>query len=124
MMSLAQVLIVLLLLFPHHVFRIGYKDIYINIGLFPGITHGYQPETYILQLGIGRLYALHKLFIRSILNNSQVFIPGQSVYVGASEKFFQDLAYADHDFIAVLPAKFFVKILQAVDIRGQCAYGL
>ena len=122
MMPLAQVLIVLLLLFPHHVFRIGNKDIYINIGFFPSITQGHKPETDILQLGMGRLHAFHKLFVGNILNDCQVFIPRQPVYVGAPEELLQDLAYADHDFIAVLPAELLVKILQAVDIRGQRAH--
>ena len=123
MMPFFEILVILLLLVLHHDFRAVYQLVHIDVNLFPGISHGRQPQADIVQLRMGGVYLLCEIFIGNIFREHQVLVPCQPIYLAAVEVLPEHFADADDHLVPVLSSEFLVEILQPVDIHRKGAQG-
>ena len=117
MMPFPEILVILLLLVAHHVFCAGDKIADVNVKLLPGISDGYEPQTDIVELLMRRMHLLRKLIVSTVLDNDKILISCQTVYRAAAEILFQHLPDTGDDLVAVITSKFFIKILQSVNVQ-------
>ena len=123
MMTFSQILIILLFLFPHHILCTDHKTIYIYVHFSPGISYRNKSQTYVLKLCICTMYLLRKIFIRSIFNKNQILVSCHSVYITIMEILRKHFTNSGDNFISIISAKFFIKILQSINVyrkSSQC----